>query len=242
VSYQRQLAAKLRQHDAINTASTDVPLVPVWVHVVRRGTKISQGNTPHTWIVAQINVLNTAYAGRIKFQLLGVTKTTNIGWFPLRTTGSAEWRMKQALRRGTMQTLNLYTTQLTGGLLGWATLPTDGSLAMDGVVVGFTTLPGSPTAPFNLGDTATHEVGHWHGLFHTFEGGCSASGDMVSDTPAVATPTYGCPRGRDSCSSLPGSDLVNNFMDYSDDSCMNSFTEGQFSRMQQSWIAFRANR
>lgn len=120
------MSANLRELDAIGTASTDVPLVPVWFHIIRRGMSISQGNIPDTWIIAQFNVLNTAYAGRIKFQLSGVTKTTNMGWFPLPRTGTAEQRMKRALRRGTMKTLNFYSTQLRGGLLGWATLPGGG--------------------------------------------------------------------------------------------------------------------
>jgi len=87
----------------------------------------------------------------------------------------------------------------------------------------------------------THEVGHWLGLYHTFENGCSAPGDSVDDTPFVAEPNFGCPGSVDSCpNDGQGNDLVNNFMDYTDDKCMNAFTEEQFERMRAQWDSFRA--
>lgn len=80
----------------------------------------------------------------------------------------------------------------------------------------FRTLPGGPLARFSGGRTATHEVGHWAGLSHTFAGGCAGAGDGVADTPAQAAPTSGCPATpRDSCPGSPGADLQTNFMDYS---------------------------
>lgn len=223
--------------------------VQVWVHVIRRGTGTSNGDIPQSWIDNQIAVLNNSFSGAtggvntiFRFQLAGVTRTTNSTWYTMADGSSAEAQAKAALRRGDATTLNLYCAAPGGGILGWATFPWwyAGNPTDDGVVILNSSMPGGSASPYNLGDTATHEVGHWLGLYHTFQGGCNATaGDYVSDTPAERSPASGCPTGRDSCRNLSGLDPITNFMDYSTDSCMFRFSAGQATRMDQASLQYR---
>ena len=126
--------------------------------------------------------------------------------------------------------LNMWSCDISGGILGYAQFP-GGDPATDGVVMDyqyFGTI-GTATAPFDLGRTATHEVGHWLNLRHIWgDGGCGVD-DFVSDTPTSDAANYGCATGHVSCSST---DMVQNYMDYSDDACMNLYTAGQKTRMR----------
>lgn len=235
----RLIAMNEKRRAEVGAMAVTTPAVGVWVHVINNGPTVSQGNIADKMITDQIAVLNAAFAPNFTFILLGTTRTTNPTWWIVGYGSNAERSMKTALRRGTARTLNMYTANLGGGLLGWATFP-GGQLAMDGVVLLFSSLPGGAAAPYNLGDTATHEVGHWVNLLHTFgnsRNGCN-SGDSVGDTPPERSPAYGCPIGRDTCSG-GGPDPIRNFMDYTDDACMNTFTPNQFTRMVSAWNNLR---
>ncbi len=223
--------------------------IPVYIHIITSG---GQGDVPDSQINDQINVLNQSFRGMtggtktpFSFALVGTDRTENAAWYTV-TPGSTEERdMKTALRQGGADTLNLYFANIGDGLLGWATFPQDYQTNQkdDGVVALTASLPGGTAEPYNEGDTATHEVGHWVGLYHTFQEGCSAPGDLVKDTPRVAEPNFGCPTAVDSCPSETGgparADLVTNFMDYTDDNCMNAFTSGQSVRAGRYWLKFR---
>jgi len=227
------------------TAAAPTAPIPVYVHQIQSTSGI--GAITANQVNQQINVLNSAYASSgVSFSLAGQDQTVSDSWSAAGPNSNAETQMKNALRQGGKNALNIYTNNMGGGLLGWATFPSDyaRSPKLDGVVVLYSSLPGGSAAPYNLGDTATHEVGHWMGLYHTFQGGCSGAGDQVSDTPAERSPAYGCPTGRDTCRGKKGGadglDPITNFMDYSDDACMFEFTPGQSARMSAQWALYRA--
>jgi hypothetical protein len=216
--------------------------IAVWFHVIHDG---ETGKLSSSDIRKQVDTLNASYGGAgWTFRLAGTTYSDNADWFSGIDQAAVEAEVKSALRQGGAGTLNIYSARPGGGLLGWATFPWwyEDSPTDDGVVILYSSIPGGAAEPYNEGDTAVHEVGHWLGLYHTFQGGCSTSGDQVSDTPAERSPAFGCPIGRDSCKGprFPGEDPIFNFMDYTDDSCMFEFTIDQDIRMEAAWTAYRS--
>ena len=221
-------------------------VIPVHFHVIYSG---STGNIPQSQIDAQILVLNRNYAGKdysgntvpgaavtgYTFVLASVDRTNSRKWFGMTPGSSREAQAKNALAIDQNNSLNLYTANPGGGLLGWATFPWDlqANGKRDGVVIHYGSVPGGYLSPYNLGGTASHEVGHWVGLYHTFQGACGSdcatTGDLVCDTPAEGTATSGCPSGKDTCPAA-GLDPIHNYMDYSTDICYSQFTVGQDAR------------
>ncbi|GLZ28737.1 zinc metalloprotease [Lentzea sp. NBRC 105346] len=250
-----QAEANLREAD-LRTKLAKAPIsaqaggtVQVVFHVVTGNNGL--GAISDATIAKQIQVLNDGFAGAeapgtaantgFKFVLQATKRWSNNTWFNNVDDPTTERQMKSATRVGGAATLNVWSTNTS--YLGFATFPSSSSATSktDGVVISFTSVPGGSATNFNLGKTLTHETGHWMGLYHTFQGGCTTTNDRVSDTPAQSSSTSGCPAGRDSCN-LPGLDPIHNYMDYSYDSCYNQFTPGQNARIQSAWTAYRAGK
>ncbi len=224
--------------------------IPVRFHVILKDG--GGGGVSTAQIKQQIRVMNQGFAGKtagvaaktpFHFFLKRVDRTKNTDWFnwadpDVDPADNAE--AKAALGKNTQTDLNFYVANLEDGLLGYATFPSDYDYANSGVVVHSESLPGGDFAPYNEGDTATHEVGHWLGLYHTFQDGCTPPGDFVKDTPAQLDDVniFGCNEADDTCSA-PGKDPVHNFMSYGDDPCLDQFTKGQSNRMKSAWLAWR---
>ena len=238
---------------ATNADTTQRPTgsvkVPVYFHILMSSDG-KQGYVSKQAIEAQIKVLNDAFAGispvghgtptPFRFEFAGVEEKRNDTWFNMsyEETPTAIEREVKKLNKGGKTTLNIYTANLFSKPFGWARWPWKYADGVDGIVIGYSTLPGGGLYYYNEGDTATHEVGHWLGLYHTFEGNCSPPGDEVDDTPPAKSPAFECPNGWDSC---PGghADSIHNFMNYTWDSCMYKFTPGQVRRMDVMHLDYR---
>ena len=218
--------------------------VNVYFHIIKSSD--GDGAVTNRQITQQVSILNEAFAATATFVLAGTDTTVNDAWFAMEPGTVAERDAKQALRIGSADDLNIYTANPGSSLLGWATFPSSyrGNPDNDGVVLLHSSLPNGGAEPYDEGDTATHEVGHWFGLYHTFQGGCGGpkntnkQGDLIADTAAEASPAFGCPVNRNTCPSA-GLDPVENFMDYTDDACMFDFTAEQNGRAQAQFATYR---
>ncbi|MPZ62097.1 MAG: zinc metalloprotease [Propionibacteriales bacterium] len=230
--------ATLRRKGLTNATVGNVT-IPVHFHVITDGR--GNGQLTNRQLTRQIDVLNATFGGResgaaaetsFSFRMASVQRIENPRWFT-----RANSQMMHRTHRGGMDELNIWTVGF--GYLGIAQFPWSGSKSSDGIRVHWDSFPGGSIENFNLGKTATHEAGHWLGLYHTFQGGCAGKGDYVEDTPAMRQPTSGCPQGKDTCLA-EGLDPIHNYMDYSHDDCYNQFTPGQSERMSDTWLAYRA--
>jgi len=235
--------------------------IPVVVHIIQRTN--GTGNISDAQAASQIDILNEdfqALAGtngapgtdmNVEFYLAtedpqgnpttGITRSVNNTWF---NDGGSYWN---TLAWDTSRYLNIYSNSASGALGYVPNLPQGGIAGSnsDRVVVLYSTFGrNAPFSPFNLGRTGTHEVGHYFGLDHTFAGGCASAsncyqnGDLICDTNPESSPFFGCSSSSFSCGS---SDPIDNYMDYSDDRCMNKFTPEQVNRMRCSLVNYRAD-
>jgi hypothetical protein len=236
--------------------------IPVVVHIIMNTN--GQGVISDALVQSQIDILNEdflALAGtngangtfsNIQFYLAdrdpsgnpttGITRSTNNTWF---SDGGSYWT---TLAWDPNRYLNIYTNT-AGGALGYVpNLPQGGlvgSLA-DRVVILWSSFGrnGPIGPPYNQGRTATHEVGHYFGLYHTFQGSCApasacyTNGDLICDTLPDQTSHFGCPLSANTCSNP---DPITNYMEYTDDLCMEDFTPEQVNRMRCTIEGWRPN-
>ena len=216
--------------------------IPVYIHVVLPNSSIVTTKQ----ITDQIAVLNADFntTNANKLTTIGATNFINDATltdinFTLAGTfrhddPKSSWALDDSVKAAyppiTPEThLNIWVCNITNGYLGYAQFP-GGKASTDGVVILYSSLPGGTAAPYNLGRTATHEVGHYLNLRHIWGDGRCRQDDFVLDTPSSDGPNYGCPKYPTiNCSTT---DMTMNYMDYTDDDCMYMFTDGQRNRMR----------
>ncbi|GAA4108701.1 hypothetical protein GCM10022393_04980 [Aquimarina addita] len=252
---EKHYAARVLQ--GIKSVDGDIITIPVVVHIIYSN---NNENISDAQIQSQIDVLNEDFRrtnpdqdnvwsqaddSQIEFCLASVDPNGNTTDGITRTASNrTSWGTNDAIKSAsnggvnawdTSQYLNMWIGNIGGGILGYAQFP-GGNASTDGLVMSpqyfGSSAKGSGfylSAPFDLGRTTTHEVGHFLNLRHIWgDGGCGVD-DLVSDTPLAGDSNGGCSVGSTSCGSV---DMVQNYMDYTDDDCMNLFTEGQVERMR----------
>lgn len=221
--------------------------IPVVVNVIYR---TASENISQAQIQSQIDVLNEDFnatnsdVSQTPSIFSGLVADVDVQ-FVLETVNRKQsskkrWGTNDAMKKTSQgginptnpaQNLNIWVVNNMGGVLGYAQFP-GGSPSTDGVVIAHNYFgrTGVVSAPFNLGRTATHEVGHWLNLRHIW-GDATCGSDLVSDTPTHNTANYGCPASghKSTCSGTPV-EMTMNYMDYTDDACMYMFSKGQKDR------------
>ena len=242
--------------NASSRKAGEIIYIPTVVHVVYKN---AAENISDAQVLSQIRVLNEDFRkmfgtngwntnpvgvdSKIEFVMAqrdpngdptnGITRTSTI--VPAFTvTDDVKYSSKGGKDAwDTKKYLNFWTCDLGGPILGYAQFP-GGSPETDGVVIGYKYygVGHSGAGQYNLGRTATHEVGHWLNLRHIWGDGNCAS-DLVDDTPPSKGENTGCPKGETSnCNGKTTQDMIENYMDYTDDICMNIITKGQADRMK----------
>ena len=172
----------------------------------------------------------------------GINRVTAYGEGPF-NTGFIDATIKPGTFWNPDEYMNVWVADITGGILGYAQFPSNsglgglnangGAASTDGVVHLYSTIgsvanPFPGGAPYNLGRTMTHEVGHWLGLRHIW-GDANCGNDFCGDTPQSQTSNFGCPN----LTTCDGNqDMVENYMDYTNDACMDIFTADQKDRIR----------
>jgi tetratricopeptide (TPR) repeat protein len=211
--------------------------IPVIFHVIKASD--GSGDVFDSQLINQINALNTGFAEGtdFNFYLAGIRRITNDNWRNLNMGSQQEIDMKNTLAIDPITALNIYITSIPGTIKAWSTYPWDYDAnqnpSLFGIVIRTNILPSGDDPDNNLGRVTTHEVGHYLGLYHTFDDFfICKDADGVSDTP-IHIVNSGCPSPNPDTCPQPGLDPIHNYMNYTNDPCRDQFTDGQNYRMNQ---------